>query len=305
METPADRFSALQSQGQRDYQEDDYGLLDARSEQNDEEHTVIVVADGMGGHSNGAQASAIATETFIDHYQKVVGDINQRLLQSLEAANQGIAEAISRDPALDNMGTTLVAAVIAGTELHWISVGDSPMWIYRDGNLTQLNADHSMAPLLQDMVAAGKITEEEAATDPGRNSLLAALMGKELELIDRPDTPYGLLPGDLLILASDGLQSLSQAQLSAVLAQQEGGSAASISQALMDAAIALDNPGQDNITVATYRMPERLSEQGEETGEESAATEVLPANHTHKILRSILLAAIVLASAFILWKCSP
>ena len=68
------------------------------------------------------------------------------------------------------MGATLVAAVVIGSALYWVSVGDSLLWVCRDGRLHRLNADHSMRPVLQDLVELGRMTEEEAWVIPGQTS---------------------------------------------------------------------------------------------------------------------------------------
>ncbi|MDP3516842.1 MAG: SpoIIE family protein phosphatase [Pseudohongiella sp.] len=247
------RFCARQSQGARDYQEDDYGFLDARQDASGPEHTLLTVADGMGGHANGARASAIAAEAFIDAYQHSEQSTEQRLAQALHHANQCLTDAIDKEPALAGMGTTLVGVVIQQERMNWVSVGDSPLWLFRNGRLAQLNADHSMAPLLQQMVDTGRISAEEAATDPKRNSLLSALMGNEIELIDLPAEPMACLPGDLLVLGSDGLQTLTDAEIQAIVARHCHESATQISDSLMQAVEAKQKPGQDNVTVMVYR----------------------------------------------------
>jgi PPM family protein phosphatase len=247
------RFSARQSRGERDYQEDDYGFLDARLDDSEAEHILLTVADGMGGHSNGARASAIAAEAFIDAYQQSAQPPVQRLESALHHANQCVANAIADDPALAGMGTTLVGVVIQQERIHWVSVGDSPLWLFRQGHLAQLNADHSMAPLLQQMVEDGRISAEEAASDPKRNSLLSAVMGDDIELIDLPAESLSCQTGDLLVLGSDGLQTLTDADIQSIVARHCSDAATVISDALISAVEAKGKPGQDNVTVLVYR----------------------------------------------------
>lgn len=251
--TASYRFCARQSQGARDYQEDDYGFLDARENDGEPEHTLLAVADGMGGHANGARASAIAAEAFIDAYQHSGEATVKRLEGALHHANQRVARAIADEPALAGMGTTLVGVVIRQERLNWVSVGDSPLWLFRQGHLAQLNADHSMAPLLQQMVVDGRISAEEAASDPKRNSLLSAVMGHDIELIDLPSEPLACQTGDLVIIGSDGLQTLSDAEIQTIVAGHSQDSAMKISEALIRAVDAKAKPGQDNVTVLVYR----------------------------------------------------
>jgi protein phosphatase len=127
-----ERFAALQSPGKRGYQEDDYGVLDADGKG---EHLLFLVADGMGGHAGGDTASAVVTESFTEAYRAASGSTRERLQLALAAANAALAAAIADNSALKGMGSTLVAAVVSAAGLEWLSVGDSPLWLYRDGTL--------------------------------------------------------------------------------------------------------------------------------------------------------------------------
>ena len=93
------RFAARQIPGKREYQEDDYGLLDGRDLGLDgSEHSMLLVADGMGGHVGGATASGLLSKTFVEVYPQASGSIVDRLRDCLEAANKAIAEAIAENP---------------------------------------------------------------------------------------------------------------------------------------------------------------------------------------------------------------
>ena len=102
----------------------------------------------------------------------------------------------------------VVAALVRGDEVRWISVGDSPFYLVTAGKLEQLNADHSMAPQIDALVARGMLTAEEAEHHPGRHTLREAVMGEPLSLIDKGSRRLG--PGDKLLLCSDGVQSLDE-----------------------------------------------------------------------------------------------
>ena len=129
------RFAALQITGKRDYQEDSFGLLDERDlGLDDSEHAVLLVADGMGGHVGGAIASDLLCKTFVEVYPKFFRSHRRSSAGLvLTAANGAITAAVDENPALDSMGSTLVAAVVASEGLHWISVGDSPLWLFHEG----------------------------------------------------------------------------------------------------------------------------------------------------------------------------
>ena len=120
------------------------------------------------------------------------------------------------------MGSTLVAAVVSSEGLNWISVGDSPVWLFREGELERLNADHSMKSELDELVAEGRMTEEEAKQDPRRNMLNLAVMGAPIprKMRDVPKQPVAVKKGDLVVLASDGLLTLDKPEIARILQEK-------------------------------------------------------------------------------------
>ena len=251
------RFAALQITGRRDYQEDSFGLLDERDlGLDDNEHAVLLVADGMGGHVGGAIASDLLCKTFVEAYPRSSSLIVDRLRTCLDEANGAIAAAVAENPALDSMGSTLVAAVVTSEGLNWISVGDSPLWLFREGQLERLNADHSMASELAELVAEGRMTAEEAAQDPRRNWLNSAVMGGAIELIDVRSQPVALEKGDRVVLASDGLLTLSEQEIADVLKRTRDLPLEDSAKALIQAVEAAGHPYQDNVTVLLYAPAE-------------------------------------------------
>jgi len=266
------RFAARQIPGKREYQEDDYGLLDGRDLGLDgREHSMLLVADGMGGHVGGATASGLLSKTFVEVYLQTSGSIVDRLRDCLEAANKALADAIAENPKLDSMGSTLVAAVVSSEGLHWISVGDSPLWLFRKGQLERLNADHSMAPVLADLVAKGDMTEEEAARDPRRHSLRSAVMGDDIHLIDASAQPVAVEKGDRLLLASDGLLTLSEQEIAAILQKTQDAPLEDSAAALIQAVEAAEHPHQDNTTILLYAPAEDMELTATTIGEGEAA----------------------------------
>ena len=265
-------FAARQIPGKREYQEDDYGLLDGRDLGIDgSEHTMLLVADGMGGHVGGATASGLLSKTFVEAYPQASGPIVDRLRDCLEAANKAMADAIAENPELDSMGSTLVAAVVASEGLNWISVGDSPLWLFREGQLERLNADHSMAPVLADLVATGRMTAEEATRDSRRHSLRSAVMGDDIHLIDVSSQPVAVQKGDRLLLASDGLMTLSDQEIAAILKKTQDAPLADSAEVLIQAVEAAEQPHQDNATVLLYALAEDAELAAADVGEEKVA----------------------------------
>ncbi len=255
--TESGRCAAKQIRGKRSYQEDDYGFLDARALGKDRyEHSLLLVADGMGGHVGGAAASGLLRRIFVEAYPRASGSITDRLQGCLQSANAAMADAIAQKPELDSMGSTLVAAVVSSEGLNWISVGDSPLWLFRKGALARLNADHSMAPVLADLVATGRMTEEEAARDPSRHSLRSAVMGDDIHLVDVSPRPVPVEKGDRLLLASDGLMTLGDREIAGILEETQDASLEDSAAALIQAVEAAENPRQDNTTLLLYAPAE-------------------------------------------------
>ena len=158
--------------GAREAQEDELGFIDGSTLDPDGQHPVAIVADGMGGHAGGEMASRLAVRAFIDAYG-LEGAPAGRLRAALDAANRAIDDAIRENLSLDGMGATLVAAAVTADGLEWISVGDSPLYLYRRGRLKRLNEDHSMAPVIEalresDPADGPRDEPERAPLRPGR-----------------------------------------------------------------------------------------------------------------------------------------
>jgi serine/threonine protein phosphatase PrpC len=255
--SPPIDFAGIEFLGDRDGQED-YFLVEASQ---NKKGVLAILADGMGGHASGEVASQKAVETFNKIFKEYPSDsIASKLAASLQQSNSEIANSIRSNPTLDGMGCTLVGLHVGRDGLRWISVGDSPLFIYRNGNIIQLNADHSMAPVIEESLKQGKITKEEAASHPHRNALRSAVMGSELTLIDAPVEPFGLIAGDILILASDGIMTLSLRDIESSIKGIRNKSSDEISKALIDAVKAKRRPRQDNTTAIVIKIPAAMGQ---------------------------------------------
>lgn len=214
---------------------------------------VAVLADGMGGHAGGALASRMACESFIKSYAATELPEKERLFEALRAANDAIAATVSSNPMLNGMGSTLVGVVFGSHGVEWVSVGDSPLLLYRRGEIALLNEDHSLAPELDRMAAAGKITPEEARKDPRRHMLRSAVTGDDIDMIDLSNKPLQVERGDYIILASDGLQTLEQSEIERVVTAYASDGPQAVASALIRAVEAVRDPHQDNATVVAVR----------------------------------------------------
>ena len=213
-----------------------------------------VLADGMGGHTGGALASRIVCERFLAAVAQHKGPLREALLDGLEAANAGVAAKIEDSPTLSGMGSTVVGVSLSAAGLSWVSVGDSPLYFFRRGEVAVLNEDHSLAPELDRLVAEGKLTVEEARRDSRRHMLRSAVTGDEIDLIDLPQTPVAVEPGDYVVLASDGMVTLDNREIARVIQGYANDGATAVANALIRAVEAVREPHQDNATVLVVRI---------------------------------------------------
>ena len=215
---------------------------------------VAVLSDGMGGHIAGALASKTICTSFIDRYINGSGDPRTRLHEALHGANREITAKVEDDPELAGMGATAVGLCVGGWGAHWISVGDSPLYLYRDGELVMLNEDHSMAPIIDRMAERGEISAAEAKADGRRHFLRSAVSGSDIEMIDRSKSPLKLAVDDYLIIASDGIQTLEDDEIQRLLDRHGRGGARAVAAALISAVENEKAPYQDNATVLVVRI---------------------------------------------------
>jgi protein phosphatase len=251
-----DTASAL-IQGGRDYQEDavvaDFPL--------GSDLGVIVLSDGMGGHAAGDIASKIVmTEVYSElKFQSGRRNDFERYLPEILAtaangANECILAHVEQNPEAYGMGATLVSIVISKDRLNWISVGDSPLFLFRDGELRRLNEDHSLGPQIDMMVETGMMDPEVARTHPDRNALTSVLSGDDIQKVDCPKLGLPLNHGDVIVAASDGLEYLSDEEIAASIAANVSEGADKIAEDLIARIETLDDPDQDNMSLGVVKV---------------------------------------------------
>lgn len=191
-----------------------YASIGTRKNQQDsmcfdfvESCTVCVVCDGMGGLSGGERASALAAHGMarylLEHAQ--AGDIPTEMGRAALKLNEEIKNLRDSSNRKIEAGTTLTAVLIRTGELFWCGIGDSHIYLYRDGKIEQLNIDHNFGVQLDQMALEGSITQDEALHHPQRAALTSYLGIQELTLISGNRTPLPLRKGDVLIQCTDGL----------------------------------------------------------------------------------------------------
>ena len=211
---------------------------------------VGVVCDGMGGARAGNIASLIAVETFVDTLKNLRPEQEEAPAAALDRAAVEANEAVFRractDPDCRGMGTTMVAVLVVEDTAYLLNIGDSRAYhIDRDG-ITRLTRDHSV---VEDMVARGDITPEQARTHPRKNLITRALGAEERIRADLYERQ--LKSGDHLLLCSDGLSNIvtDQELLYEVI---HGGEIEECCQRLLD--IALSRGAPDNVTAVLFQI---------------------------------------------------
>lgn len=245
----------------------DPGCVRANNEDNlaiEPELGLLVVADGMGGHNSGEVASDIATSTILDFARKMLGgpkvlvppdgggaaglSVRGRQLEYfVRTANTMIYEKGRAFPKDAGMGTTVVAVLADDKSLTVAHVGDSRLYVFRRGLLTQITEDHS---LVGDQVKKGLLSAAEAVHSTLQNILTRALGAEPDVKVDVADHP--LIPGDFILLASDGLNKMvADEEIARVIAEDAAPSR------VVDTLIEMSRKagGVDNITIVCARVP--------------------------------------------------
>ena len=247
-------ISGAQIDGARDYQEDAF-LITHLGDSDSEGGSLVIVADGMGGHAAGNVASNMAVQTFNKHITSNFPseNLSEVLRESVQQANNSISETVRETAALKGMGCTLVAAVMEEKFIRWVSVGDSHLYLIRKGEVKKKNADHSYGGFLDRMAAEGTPVEAEAGFS--RNMLMSALTGEDIAEIDCPETPLELEAGDRIIVASDGVDTLSQGKVLSF--SGEASNPKECVEALLRGVDDAKMPRQDNTTVVIIDIGEK------------------------------------------------
>lgn len=239
--------------GSRSNQEDNYIVTDP-SASNDSFDTLdrllVVLADGVGGEAAGEVASKTVTNSFSHTIQSSYSsnsNIPKLLNIALHGANQAVAKAISENSDYKGMASTLIGALLIKDRLYWASVGDSHLYLIRDGSCIKLNADHSLGAIMDRNVDTGLVSKSQAANAPNRNMLYSCVMGEELAAIDLPDKKFSLQKGDRLLFSSDGLDSISTRDIGRISNNEDN--AQHFAVALTTAVAKAGKPNQDNTMV--------------------------------------------------------
>jgi protein phosphatase len=223
------------------------------------ERGLFVVADGMGGHAAGEVASEMAARLIAERFAPVKGmsddELMGQMVGAIRAANSAIFERTLQEHDKRGMGTTATALVLLPRRYLIGHVGDSRAYILRGGVLTQLTKDHSY---VQEQVDAGRLTPEEARVHPYAN-VITRCVGSNGDVV--PDLYVGSLdPGDLLLLASDGLTGMIEDHDLQAILEQDVTLEEQVDMLIADAN---RRGGLDNVTVVLVRIEEVSPPTGE------------------------------------------
>lgn len=287
--------------GNRSEQQDAFGFTDI-----DDTDLVVhggvlaVMADGMGGMALGQQASHCAVQTLLTVYAAKTPDasIPATLLTAVHQANTEVLQLAEEADLSGRVGTTLVAAVIHHDVLHWLSVGDSRLYVYREATLSQMTTDHVYAWELAQAVEKGILSQEEAEQHPERSSLTSYVGIQALQEMDTSETPLPLHIGDRVVLCSDGLYGcLEETEIASELAADPQRAA----ERLVEKALAKGKTHQDNITAIIMACEaEREDQNRQDQQDQLIQPQFAPVSHQSKRQKARSASPVVLGLAFLL-----
>lgn len=281
--------------GKRSSQQDSWRVIDERGTDlgtkpesgfvSVADRSLVIVADGVGGYAGGEEASRLACDKFAEAFAQGQGTVEARLRQALDVANAAIAAAQRQNPDKKDMSTTFIGIYLEGGKMKFVSVGDSLLLRYRDEEIHRVNLDHSYADVLdRRLLHLGSDKPNEwavAINDDQRAAITLALSGGPLDRAEYGHWPQvaarDLLPGDVLIAASDGIETIEMVQLQSFVRQleQKGADAGGIADGLIKAAEGI-GPNRrrepDNTTIVVVKVPDG--------GKAAAAASGAAAQHT-------------------------
>lgn len=246
--------------GNRKYQQDAVYVTPSRIlAANKTTRILAVVCDGMGGMADGGRASQTAIQMMVQGFQRVEKsaqlDIPAFFYQGIHAIDQVISQFPKENGR--GSGTTMVACIAEDNKLYWASVGDSRIYIIRGGQMWQVTRDHNYRLVLEDMVANGRMTREEAEAQRQKEALISFLGMGNVNLMDIRREPFMMEYGDTIMLCSDGItKTLPDAQIKRILTD-DAVRPEQKAEALVEAATHINSYSQDNTTAALIHFHEK------------------------------------------------
>jgi PPM family protein phosphatase len=221
--------------------------------------SLMLVADGMGGHAAGEVASALAVETVSRAYSEANGPVPQMLASAFHAANRAIHAWAENNPECKGMGTTCTVLALRDDQAWLAHVGDSRAYVLRNGVMTQLSEDQT---LVAQLVREGKLRPEDAHNSPVSNVILQALGSNPDVTPAIWSEPLRVVAGDIFVLCTDGLHGVvTDAAIAKQIGQLPPDEAC---DSLIELAMAAGAP--DNVSVGVFRVVDNAeASHGDET----------------------------------------
>jgi protein phosphatase len=220
-----------------------------------DEAVLLVLADGMGGHTHGEIAAQITIQTFMQIFagmaESHISDPETFLRESTKKSHEAIIDFAELNSLQGSPGTTCVAALVQDGKVTWAHAGDSRLYLLRDGKVLGVTRDHSV---VQQWADWGLISKAEMKTHPDRNKITNCLGGVEDMFYVEVSPPVTMQTGDVVLLCSDGFWSpLNENEIAEELA---GGDIAQSIDDLVDLALSREGARADNTTVVAIRFGE-------------------------------------------------
>lgn len=247
------KIASIHDMGKRSSQQDSFGISDVTEGTDFENKGVLaIVADGMGGLSDGDRMSQMVVVTMLKEFDKENDEMpdSSLLLKLVDEASEEVLEDLGEEKT-GRCGSTVTAVIVKNNKLSWISVGDSHIYVYRKGKLVKMNKDHNYAADLDAMVENGEITPEEAMNDPQRSALTSFIGMGNLELVDQNENPVALEKGDRILLMSDGIfGTVSEKRIAEIMAKPLPSACEKLETEIKE----VNKQNQDNYTCVILEM---------------------------------------------------
>ncbi|MCX4320861.1 MAG: protein phosphatase 2C domain-containing protein [Lachnospiraceae bacterium] len=229
--------------GTREKQQDAFGISDVSHIE--EKGLLLVLADGMGGLSGGETASmetVVACLSYFDSME-MAEEPEEYFSHMMEYANEQVKKALGSHHG--DGGSTAVAVWLWEHSMFYISVGDSRLLLFREGELTQLNREHNYLTILLEKAMRGEITLDEVYNDPQKDALTSYIGENLVSETDMCQEPLKLRQGDKIILMSDGIyRTVGEGEMKEILKQSPQRAAMKLERMIFQKA----KPSQDNYT---------------------------------------------------------
>ena len=214
---------------------------------------MAVLCDGMGGMENGGDASLLCVRNFVQDCRVYMEDPVEFLRQEAEKLNAQVRTLRDQNGEPLHSGTTLVAVLNIQGRIYWLNVGDSRIYLWRDGKLYPLTVDHNYSLQIREEIERGELTIEAANRESRQEALISYIGIQELSRIDVGGN-YPQQAGDIYMLCIDGVnKAITDEEIAAFFAERHGKSAGELARGLVQYVLEHKNAKQDNTTVAIMK----------------------------------------------------